>query len=69
MKISRQVKPLYFRDDESSLTIQHETEGDPFREGVSLSFSSENYPLNARVLLDAGDVQLLIAKLNEFLPR
>ena len=69
MKISRQVKPLYFRDDESSLTIQCETEGDPFREGVSLSFSSEHYPLNARVLLDAGDVQLLVAKLNEFLSR
>ena len=67
MKVVRSTKPLVFTDDGSTVSVHYDNEGDPFREGVSISFSSETYPLNAHVLLDGRDVQLLIAKLREFL--
>lgn len=66
MKVIHSTKPLVFTEDGSVVSVYYDNEGDPFREGVSISFDNETYPLHARVLLDARDVQLLIAKLREF---
>lgn len=67
MKVDkRKVKPLVFTEGENTLTVGYSNRGDPFRDGVEMSFECERCWV--AVLLDEDrDVQLLRDKLSEFL--
>ena len=55
MKVVRSTKLLVFTEDGSTVSVRYGNEGEPFREGVSISFDSEVYKSHVRVLLDARD--------------
>ena len=68
MKINQKVKPLVFTDEGRQITVQYENRGEPFREGVGITFDSELPSEHAVwVLLDVQEVAQLRDKLNAFL--
>jgi len=68
MKIQSKVRPLVVTEEGRTVTIQYDNRGEPFREGVGITFESEHSKEPAVwVLLDVREVVLLRDKLNEFL--
>jgi hypothetical protein len=66
--IVRNAKSLEFSDGECTVEVSYDNDGDPWREGVSLSFSraAPNWSL-VRVLLEESEVRKLRDKLTELL--
>lgn len=64
------VKPLVFREAENTVSVQYSNRGEPYREGVELTFvdNSWNKP-HVAVLLEDEEVVKLRNKLNEYLGR
>lgn len=62
------VKPLVFREDGHELEVHYANRGEPYRDGVELSFSRTDYSTPGTwVLLDRAEVRQLRDKLTEFL--
>jgi len=71
VQVNRKVKPLAFSDREGDkVEIRYSNRGDPFADGVEISFiPAEEHRNDYHVcaLLDRDEVQELIIKLTEFL--
>lgn len=67
MRVVRNVRPLVFTEEHHEIHVCHANRGEPYREGVELSFVNDMYSECTRVLLDRFDVKQLRDKLNEFL--
>jgi len=66
--IVRKVKALEFSDGESTVEVSYDNDGDPWREGVSLSFRRDSPSWTwIRVLLEESEVRELRDKLTELL--
>ena len=61
----RKVPPLVFREGDDQVLVQYSNRGDPWREGVELSFEGDRRWV--AVLLEEWEVRQLRDKLNEFL--
>lgn len=69
MEIRRSTGPLTFTEDDSKLEVSYSNRGEPFRDGVEFSFSSDVWLRggSVQVLLSRMEVEALRDKLNEFL--
>lgn len=66
MKIDQsKVRPLEFAEGEDRLTVRYSNRGDPFQQGVELSFVNDRCWV--AVLLEDRELRLLYARLGEFL--
>jgi hypothetical protein len=70
MKVIRSVKKVISGIDGSELVIEYDNLGEPYREGVRLTISSDRMQTDTlSVLLDVRDVEVAIAVLQSFLPK
>lgn len=67
MKVVRKVKPLMFTEDGNELHVHYDNRGEPYREGVSLTFYLADDKTSVQVMLSAEEVYALRNKLNEFI--
>jgi len=68
MKVQQNIKSLVFSEDAAEVRVAYANRGEPFKEGVELSFIPAYYNTSlVRVLLDIREVKHLRDKLNEFL--
>lgn len=68
MRVRRDVKPLSIAEDSSRVRVTYANRGEPFRDGVALSFEdADREGCYIAVLLDAREVKALRNKLSEFL--
>lgn len=66
MKVDqRKVKPLVFTEGENTLTVQYSNRGEPFRDGVEMSFQCDRCWV--AVLLEDRELRLLYETLGRFL--
>lgn len=62
------VKPLVFREDANTVSVQYSNRGEPYREGVELTFADDSWNKpHVAVLLEDDEVVKLRDKLNAYL--
>lgn len=62
------VKPLVFTEGDDKVTVQYSNRGEPYREGVQISFVDESWNKpHVAVLLEDDEVVKLRDKLNAYL--
>ena len=66
MKTTFRSAPLEFSEDGNTVRVSHNNRGEPFRDGIELSFHSETYG-DCYVLLEDRETKLLRDKLTEYL--